>query len=251
MKLLQYACLIAGTLIAFVQGARLSQSQANSSSAIRWGPNASQWPVPNAWPATYYGFAPAVVVDLCGGYAGSTTWSEISPQCGQWVLQQQKCFQVCFQTNRVAGFGKCMHTCGGAPETSWCSQPFTAKKFIKRYCKEFIGRWKACQVSEYMWATPEEYFESVDKCVFVCETSLETEMALKSKYTLTWRKSKCKPDVFACDARTAKCVQGVQESTCVPPLGLGSSKCFFDDPGCGPGCKKPASLLARTRLAPA
>eukprot|EP00747_Dinoflagellata_sp_TGD_P164844 gnl/TRDRNA2_/TRDRNA2_185343_c0_seq1.p1 gnl/TRDRNA2_/TRDRNA2_185343_c0~~gnl/TRDRNA2_/TRDRNA2_185343_c0_seq1.p1 ORF type:complete len:303 (+),score=40.08 gnl/TRDRNA2_/TRDRNA2_185343_c0_seq1:71-979(+) len=272
LQRLQQVCVICAGLAGFTSGSRLKRGfdeiphslvhkQAEvrtnatrmnateaSSSSVDWGPTVVDWIVPGSWAGPFYEFAPAQVVDLCGGWTGNTTWSMVSRPCAEWVVKMTKCYQACFQTNRIAGFGVCMDGCSGKPEyDAWCHKPDNVKKKIKKTCREMNHRWKKCRISEHMWETPEEWFEAVDKCVFVCKTSLETQMALGLKYTLSWRKRKCNPEIYYCNFDKEKCMHAKavgdfdpQNAHCAPPVGrFGSHKCFFDDPECGPGCKKP------------
>eukprot|EP00747_Dinoflagellata_sp_TGD_P211358 gnl/TRDRNA2_/TRDRNA2_84594_c0_seq2.p1 gnl/TRDRNA2_/TRDRNA2_84594_c0~~gnl/TRDRNA2_/TRDRNA2_84594_c0_seq2.p1 ORF type:complete len:284 (+),score=27.30 gnl/TRDRNA2_/TRDRNA2_84594_c0_seq2:138-989(+) len=250
MKRLQQICAIGAGIACLVQGtrfSRLKRDAANSSIVEGWGPNVESWPAGGApWASIYQKFAPAPVCDFCGGFPGHTKWTDVARPCAEWTIKTIKCYQACFQTNRLSGFGNCMNGCSGPPQANFCVGT-GIKKDIKKVCSEFNYRWKLCRVSEHMWETPEQWFEAIDKCVFVCKTSLETQRSLGLQFGLSWRKTKCQPEIFYCDFETEECVHAKaqgdldpQNAHCAPPVGSsGAHKCFFDDPGCGSGCKRP------------
>eukprot|EP00747_Dinoflagellata_sp_TGD_P211357 gnl/TRDRNA2_/TRDRNA2_84594_c0_seq1.p1 gnl/TRDRNA2_/TRDRNA2_84594_c0~~gnl/TRDRNA2_/TRDRNA2_84594_c0_seq1.p1 ORF type:complete len:286 (+),score=35.96 gnl/TRDRNA2_/TRDRNA2_84594_c0_seq1:100-957(+) len=247
---LQLIYAVSAGFICTLECARIKRGSGSAlaSATTSWGPTAQDWPLgPAHWASIYQGFAPAQVVDLCGGWLGNTTWNDVSRPCAEWAVKTTKCYQACFQTNRNAGFGRCMDGCAGKPNEHWCNEPADVKKDIKNTCAEMNLRWRMCRVSEHMWETPEQWFEAIDKCVFVCKTSLETQRSLGLQFGLSWRKTKCQPEIFYCDFETEECVHAKaqgdldpQNAHCAPPVGSsGAHKCFFDDPGCGSGCKRP------------
>mmetsp|Transcript_71046 Transcript_71046/g.123214 ORF Transcript_71046/g.123214 Transcript_71046/m.123214 type:complete len:200 (-) Transcript_71046:73-672(-) len=155
-----------------------------------YSPDASDWPVPKAWPSVYLEFAPVQVVDLCGGVEGVTKWPDISEQCGTWAVNLLKCQQVCFQTASDGHFGKCMDSCsGGAPETSWCSKPEGVSSSVMSYCELFTSRWRKCKVSAKHWRDSHGWCKAIDKCVFNCTASEELEKELGE--VIGWRYRKC------------------------------------------------------------
>eukprot|EP00747_Dinoflagellata_sp_TGD_P211359 gnl/TRDRNA2_/TRDRNA2_84594_c0_seq3.p1 gnl/TRDRNA2_/TRDRNA2_84594_c0~~gnl/TRDRNA2_/TRDRNA2_84594_c0_seq3.p1 ORF type:complete len:277 (+),score=31.27 gnl/TRDRNA2_/TRDRNA2_84594_c0_seq3:138-968(+) len=252
MKRLQQICAIGAGIACLVQGtrfSRLKRDAANSSIVEGWGPNVESWPAGGApWASIYQKFAPAPVCDFCGGFPGHTKWTDVARPCAEWTIKTIKCYQACFQTNRLSGFGNCMNGCSGPPQANFCVGT-GIKKDIKKVCSEFNYRWKLCRVSEHMWDTPEQWFQSVDQCVFVCKTSLQTQIDLGVSYGLSWRGAKCNPDIFICDKEKEECVMAqpntkdgvdTQNWNCAPPVGrYGANECFFDDPHCGDGCKNP------------
>eukprot|EP00747_Dinoflagellata_sp_TGD_P211360 gnl/TRDRNA2_/TRDRNA2_84594_c0_seq4.p1 gnl/TRDRNA2_/TRDRNA2_84594_c0~~gnl/TRDRNA2_/TRDRNA2_84594_c0_seq4.p1 ORF type:complete len:279 (+),score=39.93 gnl/TRDRNA2_/TRDRNA2_84594_c0_seq4:100-936(+) len=249
---LQLIYAVSAGFICTLECARIKRGSGSAlaSATTSWGPTAQDWPLgPAHWASIYQGFAPAQVVDLCGGWLGNTTWNDVSRPCAEWAVKTTKCYQACFQTNRNAGFGRCMDGCAGKPNEHWCNEPADVKKDIKNTCAEMNLRWRMCRVSEHMWDTPEQWFQSVDQCVFVCKTSLQTQIDLGVSYGLSWRGAKCNPDIFICDKEKEECVMAqpntkdgvdTQNWNCAPPVGrYGANECFFDDPHCGDGCKNP------------
>lgn len=205
-------------------------------SLAAYGPTYMDWAVPGAWPSAYVGLAPAQVVNFCGGIEGNTTWNDVAQPCAEWVVKMLRCSQGCNQVNRMTGFGDCMNQCSGKPDASWCTEPKLTQK-VKAHCQFYNEKWQACNVNS-AWASSDEWFNTVDKCVYNCTSALETEKALGSK--LSWRLTKCGPLAFACGGQN-KCSK-VQALSCAPPVGLGQQHCYYDDPGCGDGCVPPAPL---------
>lgn len=219
-------------------------------------PTKKEWGVgEHHWPAFFYEFAPNNVVDLCGGTIGVTKWGDVSEDCAKWVVTNLRCMQTCNFMHRFSGFGNCLNTCsGGPPKTSWCTEPkggkHTMDEKIVKHCNMFVGRWNACGVSTTAWADSGSWFSRIDKCVYNCQTAMETQLHMGQ--TFDWRSVKCGvPIWFTCGPGADPFQCGtVNPYLCEGPVGRGVEVCFHDDPWCGDskwGCYPRPEEGAKTR----
>jgi len=196
---------------------------------VAYGPTPKDWPVPGAWPSVFYGLIPIAVADFCGGIVGKASWNDVSEPCATWAVRNVKCQQACRQTSRLSGFGACMKACAGAPSPSWCSLPGAATQSVKKHCLLFTRRWATCKIVTTAWASEEDWFREVDRCVFDCETALETEEDLGQ--ALGWRRRKCLGRWFALTSPDG--CREVEAKQCMPPVGDGALACHLDSLTCG------------------
>jgi hypothetical protein len=170
-------------------------------------------------------------VDICGGSVGHTKWGDVNPACYTYAVKLSQCVQVCSGSNSMGGFGGCLEKCGmGPPDCSHCEG--AADPEMTTYCHEFCTRSQSCACIEKSRAgTSLDFTNCVDTCVYPCSTSLETEMLLG--VDLPWRHTKCGAGVFfACGGGDGLQCQPIAPWECEGPVGLGTTKCYADDPWC-------------------
>lgn len=203
-------------------------------------------PVYAWWALTYGDLAPTEVTDMCGGWAGSTTWADVSPKCATWTVTMLRCGMVCNNANRIKGFGECLKTCGVTkPDCSWCSAPDNVPANISDYCKHTCNKWEKCDATfgpkDAIYAGSDEWMTTISKCVYNCKPALQLELDLG--FPILWRQRKCQLSVFACGGTDSTKCKGVPacptpfskdcvDKVCAPPLGTGMTKCYPDDPYC-------------------